>query len=111
MLTLARLLTGAQSDPMIWMPEKLQQVHIWRQGKIHPFGDTPIIVIGVLRDNPISLEERRRQLDDMASLSTNGKVMIDSNSGHHLQWEDPSFVVDAVRQDYEAAKRQHAIAH
>ena len=63
------------------MPEELQQVHNWRQGKIHPFGDMPVMVIGVLRDNPVNLEDRRRQLDDMASLSTNGKVVIHGNSG------------------------------
>ena len=106
-----RLLTGAESDPMIWMPEELQQVHDWRQGKIHPFGDMPVIVIGVLRDNSVSLEERRHQLDDMASLSANGKVVIDSNSGHHVQWDDPGFVIEAVRQDYETAKRHRALTH
>jgi pimeloyl-ACP methyl ester carboxylesterase len=98
-----RPLTGAQSDPMVWMPEELQQVHEWRQGKVHPFGDIPVIAIGVLRDNPISLEERRRQLDDMASLSSNSKVVIDSNSGHHVQWDDPKFVIETVKEDYEAA--------
>jgi len=98
-----RLLTGAQSDPMLWIPEELQQVHEWRQGKVHPFGDIPVIVIGVLRDNPASLEERRRQLDDMASLSRNGKVVMDSNSGHHVQWDDARFVIEIVKEDYEAA--------
>ena len=98
-----RLLTGAQSDPMVWAPEELQQVHEWRQGKVHPFGDIPILIIGVLRDNPVSVEERRRQLDDMASLSSNSRVLIDSNSGHHLQWDDPEFVIEAVKQDYNAA--------
>jgi hypothetical protein len=45
----------------------------------------------------------------MASLSTNSKVMINSKSGHHVQWEDPAFVVDSVRQDYEAAKHRSAL--
>jgi pimeloyl-ACP methyl ester carboxylesterase len=105
-----RLLTGAQSDPMLWMPEELQQVHLWRQEKIHPFGDMPIVVIGVLRDNSVSVEERRRQLDDMESLSTNGKVVIDSNSGHHVQWDDPKFVVQTVKEDYEAVIHHSKLA-
>ena len=88
---------------MIWAPDELQQIHDWRQGKTHPFGDIPILVIGTLRDNPVSLEERRRQLDDMASLSTNSKVAIDRDSGHHVQWDDPQFVINAIREDYQAA--------
>jgi hypothetical protein len=39
----------------------------------------------------------------LASLSTNGKVVIDSNSGHHVQWDDPKFVIETVKEDYEAA--------
>jgi pimeloyl-ACP methyl ester carboxylesterase len=105
-----KLLTGAQSDPMLWIPDELQQVHEWRQGKLHPFGDIPMIVIGVLRDNASSLEERRRQLDDMASLSSNAKVVMDSNSGHHVQWEDPRFVIDIVKEDYEVAIHHTKVA-
>jgi pimeloyl-ACP methyl ester carboxylesterase len=99
---------SAKGDPMIWVPDELQQIHDWRQGKAHPFGDIPILVIGTLRDNPVSLAERRRQLDDMASLSTNSKVAIDSNSGHHVQWDDPQFVINSIREDYDAVTH-HAI--
>jgi pimeloyl-ACP methyl ester carboxylesterase len=106
-----RLLTGAQSDPMNWIPEELQQMHDRRQGKVHPLGDIPVIVIGVLRDNSTTWQERRRQLDDMASLSTDGKVMLNSTSGHHVQWDDPGFVIEVVRQDYDAARRHRHLAH
>ncbi|PYX41108.1 MAG: hypothetical protein DMG81_04625 [Acidobacteria bacterium] len=98
-----KLLTGAQSDPMVWMAEELQQVHDWRQGKVNPFGDMPLIVIGVLGDNPVSLEERRRQLDDMALLSSNSKVLSNRESTHHVQWDDPKFVTETVKMNYEAA--------
>lgn len=96
--------SGAKGLPEIWLPEELQQVHDARVGKVHPFGNIPVVVIGTTRDNPASLEERRRQLDDMASLSSNSKVVIDGNSGHHVQWDDPAFVVQSVRQDYDAAR-------
>lgn len=100
-----KLLTGsAQNDPMIWVPEELQQIHDARQGKVHPFGDIPVFVIGVTRDNPVSMEERRRQLDDMATLSSNSKVVIDQNSGHHVQWDDPSLVVNSVKETFTAIK-------
>jgi pimeloyl-ACP methyl ester carboxylesterase len=102
--------SGAKGLPEIWLPEELQQIHDARVGKVHPFGNLPVVVIGTTRDNPTSLEERRRQLDDMASLSSNSKVVIDSNSGHHVQWDDPTFVVESVRQDYEAAKHNSKLA-
>ncbi|HEY3293585.1 MAG TPA: alpha/beta hydrolase [Candidatus Nanopelagicaceae bacterium] len=98
-----------KGDPMIWVPDELQQLHDWRQGKLHPFGGIPIIVIGTFRDNPVSQEERQRQLEDMASLSNNSKVVINPNSGHHVQWDDPNFVIQAIREDYDAVKQDLAL--
>ncbi len=105
-----KLLTGtAQNDPIIWVPEELQQIHNEREGKKFPFGNIPIFIIGVTRDNPVSMDERSRQLNDMAALSTNSKVVIDQNSGHHVQWDDPSLVIDSVKETVTAAKHHQQL--
>lgn len=105
-----KLLTGtAQNDPIIWVPEELQQIHNERKGKKFPFGNIPIFIIGVTRDNPVSMDERSRQLNDMAALSTNSKVVIDQNSGHHVQWDDPSLVIDSVKETVTAAKHHQRL--
>ena len=99
-----KILTGSESDPTVWMFTEVQHISDVEHSKPHPLGSMPIIVIGEPRDNPVSMEERRRQLDEMASLSTNGKVVIDQNSGHHVQWDDPAFVLQAIRQVFDASK-------
>lgn len=94
-----------------WLPEEMEAIHDSRQkGPAHPLKEVPIVVIGTERDNPGSPEERRRQLDDMAALSTNSKLEIDTKSGHHVQWEDPSFVVDAVKQVTQSARTHSQLA-
>lgn len=101
--------SGAKGLPESWLPEELQQIHDERVGKVHPFGTLPVVVIGTTRDNPTSLEERQKQLDAMASLSSNSKVVVDTNSGHHVQWDDPALVVESVRQDYDGAKNHKTL--
>jgi hypothetical protein len=45
----------------------------------------------------------------MASLSTNSKVVVNNKSGHHVQWEEPEFVIESVKKHYEAAKHHSAL--
>lgn len=99
-----KFLAGPESDPTRWILVEVRQISEARRGQVYPFGNMPLVVIGESRDNPSSQEDRRGQLEDMASLSSNGKVIIDQNSGHHVQWDDPAFVVQAIRQAYDAAK-------
>jgi pimeloyl-ACP methyl ester carboxylesterase len=48
---------------------------------------------------PYWAEAQRRQ----AALSTNGRVIVATGSGHYIHWDQPALVIDAVRQVVEAA--------
>jgi pimeloyl-ACP methyl ester carboxylesterase len=41
---------------------------------------------------------------ELASLSTNGKQVIVEDSGHYIQWDQPQFVIDAIREIVEQAR-------
>jgi len=59
----------------------------------HPLGALPLVVIG--RNET---DERRKQLVDLAALSTAGKLVIAKDSGHEIHVEKPEVVIDAVRE-------------
>jgi pimeloyl-ACP methyl ester carboxylesterase len=57
----------------------------------------PLIVLAAgqkVAHDPIWLEAQRRQ----AALSTNGRLIVAEGSGHAIHWEQPTLVIDAVRQ-------------
>ena len=58
------------------------------------FGDLPLITIS--STNPG--DYRLRQQDRMAALSTRGRHIIASNSGHWVPLDEPQVVIDAVRE-------------
>jgi pimeloyl-ACP methyl ester carboxylesterase len=60
-------------------------------------GDRPLIVLAAgqkVAHDPIWLEAQRQQ----AALSTNSRLIVPAGSGHYLHWEQPTLVIDAVRQ-------------
>ena len=60
-------------------------------------GDRPLIVLAAgqkVAHDPIWAEAQRRQ----AALSTNGRLIVAEGSGHAIHWEQPTLVIDAVRQ-------------
>jgi pimeloyl-ACP methyl ester carboxylesterase len=60
-------------------------------------GDRPVIVMAAgqkVAQDPVWAEAQRRQ----AALSTNGRLIIAEGSGHYIHWEQPTLVIDAVRQ-------------
>jgi pimeloyl-ACP methyl ester carboxylesterase len=60
-------------------------------------GNRPLLVLAAgqkVAHDPIWLEAQRRQ----AALSTHGRLIIADGSGHAIHWEQPTLVVDAVRQ-------------
>ena len=68
-------------------------------------GDIPLIVLsrgnGGYSGRPDSAElenERLKLQDDLAHLSTNSKHIIDKNSGHNIHLEDPTTVINAIKQ-------------
>ena len=60
-------------------------------------GDRPVLVLAAgqkVAHDPIWAEAQRRQ----AALSTNGRLIVAEGSGHAIHWEQPTLVIDAVRQ-------------
>jgi pimeloyl-ACP methyl ester carboxylesterase len=60
-------------------------------------GDRPLIVLASEQNmtaTPYWAEAQRRQ----AALSTNGRLIVAEGSGHSIHWEQPTLVIDAVRQ-------------
>ncbi len=60
-------------------------------------GDRPLIVLASEQNMTATLywaEAQRRQ----AALSTNGQLIVPAGSVHYLHWEQPTLVIDAVRQ-------------
>ena len=51
------------------------------------------------------LEKKRLELqNELAHLSTNGKHIIDKNSGHNIHLEDPATVIAAIEEVLQAYK-------
>jgi pimeloyl-ACP methyl ester carboxylesterase len=60
-------------------------------------GNRPLIVLASeqsMTATPYWVEAQRRQ----AALSTNGRLIVAEGSGHYIHWEQPTLVIDAVRQ-------------
>ena len=60
-------------------------------------GDRPLIVLASEQNmtaTPYWAEAQRR----LAALSTNGRLIVPAGSGHAIHWEQPTLVIDAVRQ-------------
>jgi len=58
------------------------------------FGDLPLVTIS--STNPG--EYRLRQQDRLAQLSTRGRHLMASNSGHWIPLDQPAVVIDAVKE-------------
>lgn len=92
----------------IWLPEELQQIHNESAGKKYPLGDMPIVVLGARRANPGDFAPRQAELNNMASLSRNSSLVVDEESTHHIQWDNPALVIQSVRDVFDSAKK-HAV--
>jgi pimeloyl-ACP methyl ester carboxylesterase len=60
-------------------------------------GDRPLIVLASEQNmtaTPYWAEAQHRQ----AALSTNGRLIVPAGSVHYIHWEQPTMVIDAVRQ-------------
>ena len=68
----------------------------------HPLGDMPLIVLtrGISeKDGPDGKafgEEHRRDHAAIASMSRNGKLVIATRSGHHVQLDEPELVIKSI---------------
>ena len=88
----------------------------WSQarGSIKALGDRPLVVLLATRENlmnksseEIEKEAVIRKLEmELAKRSTQGKLIVVENSGHHIQHDRPEVVVGAVREVVEAVRRK-----
>jgi pimeloyl-ACP methyl ester carboxylesterase len=86
-------------------------MHDERAGKSYPLGDIPIVVLGARKANPGDFEPRQAQLKDMASLSRNSRLVVDEESSHHIQWDNPSLVIHSIRDVFDSAREHSNLAN
>ena len=81
---------------MAWRVEELAGLRAQRAKSQQPLGDMPLIVLtrGISDehgpDEKAFEEEHRRDHAGMAAMSKNGKLVIATHSGHHVQLEGRS---------------------
>jgi pimeloyl-ACP methyl ester carboxylesterase len=81
--------------------EELTALRAERTKSQYPLGDKPLIVLtrGIPDEDSKELEEEhRRDHTAIATMSHNGKLVIASRSGHHVQLDEPELVVNAIRE-------------
>lgn len=81
--------------------EELAALRAERMKSKYPLGDKPLIVLtrGIPDEDSKELEEEhRRDHAAIATMSRNGKLVIASRSGHHVQLDEPELVVNAIRE-------------
>lgn len=84
--------------------EELAALRAQRANGPHPLGDLPLIVItrGLPEETgPDAVAREREHREDhaaVAALSSRGRQIIATHSGHHAQLDEPQLVVSAVRE-------------
>lgn len=97
-----------------YLGDEAQFLYLDREKNPQPFGDRPLFVLAAgKRPLPPGMTEDtykdiRREIDqdriEATHLSRNSKFVLDANSGHNIQLEDPKAVVLAIRQVVAAIK-------
>jgi pimeloyl-ACP methyl ester carboxylesterase len=79
----------------------------WRQARDSEksLGDRPLLVLLATSDHELFPIASRLQRD-LASRSSEGKLIMVENTGHHIQHDRPEVVIDAIREVLEAVRRK-----
>jgi pimeloyl-ACP methyl ester carboxylesterase len=83
--------------------EELAGLRAERAKSEHPLGDIPLIVLTRGKseeegpDGKAFEAEHRQDHAAMAAMSRNGKLVVATRSGHHVQLDEPELVVKAIR--------------
>jgi len=91
--------------------EELAGLRAERMKSEYPLGDLPLIVLtrGLSEkdgpDGEAFAEEHRRDHTAIAAMSRQGKLIVATRSGHHVQLDEPELVIKAIR-DVLAAVRK-----
>ena len=92
--------------------------HESRAGRLHPFDSLPTLVLSAGRDSyedereasaAVQQAQHERGQADLATLSTNSRLVIATNSGHHIHLDEPDLVVEAIRQVVYAARTRRPL--
>lgn len=86
----------AVASQVEYLPQSAAQV-----ASTSGFGDIPLVVLSASNPSP----DRLLELEAAAHLSSNGKLVIASKSGHWIPLDQPSAVTDAVREVVESARQ------
>ena len=96
---------------MDWSPEDVADMYKHKDIPSYKLGNIPLIVLtrgsggyGGRTDSAELENERLKLQGELAHLSTNSKHFIDKNSGHNIHLEDPSTVIDAIKEIFWAIK-------
>lgn len=88
-----------------FLPDELAAFYADRQRDSQALGNIPLVVILAGRTEAppgVPLDEWRRekadQMTDLSHLSSQGRLVSDDGSGHHVHLEDPSVVIKATRE-------------
>ena len=99
------------SSEMDWSPEDVADMYKNKGKPDYMLGDMPLIVISKgkgyysgLADSTELEQQRLEMQNELAHLSTNGKLIIDKNSGHNIHLEDPATVIQAIEEVLHAYK-------
>jgi pimeloyl-ACP methyl ester carboxylesterase len=98
-----------------YLAEEFQQIYLSRKAKPQPLGKRPLIVLGAgKRPAPPGTSDelwkelkaqRDANIQDLAGLSRNSKLVIDPSSGHAIQIDNPQVVVRAIEEVLEAVSK------
>jgi pimeloyl-ACP methyl ester carboxylesterase len=66
--------------------------------------DVPLVVVSSGDQSPDTIARQRA----LASLSSQGRHVIAVKAGHWIQFDDPAFVITAIRDVVDRARRSHA---
>jgi len=86
----------ALASEMECLPESAAQV-----AATGDYGDVPLVVLSA--GNPTTAQMMEHEA--VARLSSNGKLIVVPNSGHWIQFDQPQFVIDAIREVLQSARR------
>jgi pimeloyl-ACP methyl ester carboxylesterase len=90
-----------------YMAEEFQNMYISGKNDLKKLANRPLIVIGAgVRKQPpgtpddqwkVLRSERDSQVESLTGLSANSKFILDSNSSHQIQNENPAIVVQTIQ--------------
>ena len=94
-----------------FMEEELAGMRAERAKSQHSLGDMPLIVVtrGISEENGPNgkalEEEHRRDHESIAAMSRNGKLVVATHSGHHVQRDEPELVAASIREVLAAVRK------